>query len=59
MGIPYRDKGVGIISIILDAPNDTISSLSGKLGMLRGINVKTIYAKSVEKKKEDERENRF
>ena len=45
MGIPYRDRGVSIISIIIDAPGDAISSLSGKLGMIRGINVKTIYAK--------------
>ncbi len=45
MGIPYRDKGVSVISVVLDAEADTISTLSGKLGMIRGINVKTIYAK--------------
>ena len=45
MGIPYRDKGVSIISVVIDAPNDIISSLSGKLGMLSGVNIKTIYSK--------------
>lgn len=46
MGVPYRSKGVAIISIIIDAPNDVISSLSGKLGMLSGLNVKVQYAKA-------------
>ena len=41
MGIPYREKQVNIISIVIDAPNDVISSLSGKLGMIKGISVKT------------------
>ena len=45
MGVPYRDKDVCIISVIIDATNDIISSLSGKLGMLDGITVKTIYSK--------------
>lgn len=45
MGVPYRDRGVCIISVIIDAKNDVISSLSGKLGMIKGLNVKTIYAK--------------
>lgn len=45
MGIPYREKGVSIISVVVDAPNDIISSLSGKLGMLRGVNTKTVYSK--------------
>lgn len=45
MGIPYREKGVSIISIAMDAPNDVISALSGKIGMLKGISTKTIYAK--------------
>ncbi len=47
MGIPYKTKGVAIISIIMDAPNDVISSLSGKLGMIQGISVKTMYSKVV------------
>ncbi len=45
MGVPYKSKGVNIISIIIDAPQDAISSLSGKLGMLEGISVKTMYSK--------------
>lgn len=45
MGIPYREKNVSIISIAIDAPNDVISALSGKIGMLKGISTKTIYAK--------------
>lgn len=46
MGIPYKEKSVSIISIVIDADNNTISSLSGKLGMLEGISVKTVYSKS-------------
>ena len=45
MGIPYPPKKVSIISVIVDASADRISSLSGKLGMLDGISVKTIYTK--------------
>lgn len=44
MGIPYREKGINIISIALDAPQDEISALSGKIGKLRGISVKTAYS---------------
>jgi putative iron-only hydrogenase system regulator len=43
MGIPYREKNVSIITI--DAPNDVISSLSGKIGMLPGLSTKTVYSK--------------
>lgn len=46
MGIPYKEKNVSVISVTLDAPNDIISALSGKIGMLSGINTKTIYAKT-------------
>ena len=45
MGIPYRKKNVSIISVIVDAPADQISSISGKLGMIEGVNVKTVYTK--------------
>ncbi len=45
MGIPYRQQGVSIISVVVDAPADVTSSLSGKLGMIDGISVKTIYSK--------------
>ena len=45
MGIPYREKGVNIISIVVDAPNDVVSSLAGKIGALKNGSVKTIVAK--------------
>lgn len=45
MGLPHREKKVNVISIAIDAPNDIISALSGKLGMLPGISTKTTYAK--------------
>ena len=41
MGVPYRQRGINIISIALDAPQDTISALSGKIGKLPGVGVKT------------------
>lgn len=44
MGIPYREKKINIISIALDAPQDTISALAGKIGKLDGISVKTAYS---------------
>ncbi len=44
MGIPYRARGVNIISVALDAPQDSISALSGKLGNIDGISVKTAYS---------------
>ncbi len=45
MGIPYREKRVSIISVVIDAPGDVASSLSGKLGMLEGVSAKTLTAK--------------
>ena len=45
MGVPYRQKGISIISVVIDAPMDKISSLSGKLGMLDGVSTKTIYSR--------------
>jgi putative iron-only hydrogenase system regulator len=44
MGIPYRKRGVSIVSIAIDAPQDVISALSGKIGKLQGISVKTAYS---------------
>jgi putative iron-only hydrogenase system regulator len=44
MGIPYRQRGVNIISIAIDAPQDTISALSGKIGKLAGVSVKTAFS---------------
>jgi len=46
MGIPYHKRCVSIISIVVDAPNDVISALSGKLGMLPHVNTKTVYSKT-------------
>ena len=45
MGLPYKEKDISIISIVIEAENNIISSLSGKLGMLKGVSVKTIYHK--------------
>lgn len=45
MGIPYPEKHVSVICVIIDAPQDVTSALSGKLGMLRGVSSKTITAK--------------
>lgn len=45
MGIPYHKREISIISVALDAPQDIISALSGKLGQLDGISTKTIYSK--------------
>lgn len=44
MGIPYRKRAISIISIALDAPQNTISTLSGKIGNLPGVSVKTAYS---------------
>ena len=44
MGIPYRKRAVSIISIALDAPQNTISALAGKIGKLPGVSVKTAYS---------------
>ena len=45
MGIPYRERDVNIISIVLDAPNDVINALAGKIGRVKGVSSKTIYSK--------------
>ena len=45
MGIPYRDRGISIISVVLDAPGDVTSALSGKLGMQPGVSAKTLTAR--------------
>lgn len=44
MGIPYREKGVNIISVAVDAPLDAVNTLSGKIGRLKGISAKTVYS---------------
>ena len=45
MGIPYRAKGINIISVAVDAPQDQISALSGKIGRLPGVSAKAAYSK--------------
>ena len=47
MGIPYRKRKVSIIAIALDAPQNTISALSGRIGKLPGISVKTAFSNVV------------
>ena len=44
MGIPCRERGVNVVSVAIDAPQDTISALAGKIGNLDGISVKTAYS---------------
>lgn len=44
MGLPYREKNLHIISIVLDAPQNIISALAGKIGMLLGVTAKALYA---------------
>lgn len=45
MGVPYAQRNISVISIILDAPGEVISALSGKLGMLPNVSAKTVYSK--------------
>ena len=44
MGLPYRQKGIYIISVAVDAPQDAISAMAGKLGRIAGVNIKTAYS---------------
>jgi putative iron-only hydrogenase system regulator len=44
MGVPYRERNMNIISVALDAPANIISALSGKVGRLKGVTAKTVYA---------------
>ena len=44
MGIPYRSKGINIIYVAIDAPNDKINALTGELGRISGINAKATYS---------------
>ena len=46
MGIPYREKGINIISVAIDAPSDKINALTGALGRIPGISAKAAYSKS-------------
>lgn len=49
MGIPYRKRGISVISVVIDAPQDVISSISGRIGKLPGINTKTTYSNIIAK----------
>lgn len=44
MGIPYKEKGLNVISVVIDAPQDTISALAGKIGALEGVSSKTAFS---------------
>ena len=44
MGIPYRERDINVISIVVDAPQDVTNSMCGELGALPGVNVKTAYS---------------
>ncbi len=45
MGIPYRARGINLISVVVDAPADAVSALTGKAGMLDGVTAKAVYSK--------------
>ena len=45
MGIPYKEKGVSVICIVVDAPAETINTITGRLGMLSGVTAKTLMSK--------------
>ena len=47
MGIPYRERHVNIISVAMDAPQDVISAMAGKIGMLEGISAKAAYSSKI------------
>ena len=46
MGLPYKERGIAIICVVLDAPADITSSLSGKLGLIKGVTTKTVTSKT-------------
>ncbi|MGN1341076.1 MAG: TM1266 family iron-only hydrogenase system putative regulator [Oscillospiraceae bacterium] len=52
MGIPYREKGLNVINVVLDAPMDVVSALSGRLGRLKGVTSKVVYSKQSADKQE-------
>ena len=45
MGIPYKQKGICIISVAIDATQDIINTLAGKIGRIKGVTAKTVYSK--------------
>ncbi len=53
MGVPYEKAGVSLISVAIDAPQNVISTLSGKLGALKGVTAKAVYHKLPEEKNDE------
>ena len=45
MGIPYKTKGISVLSVVLDAPTEIVNALTCKLGMLDGVSAKTLFSK--------------
>ena len=54
MGIPYSSRGISIISVVIDAPQNIISALSGKIGHLQGVSAKTAYSHVITQAEEEE-----
>ena len=54
MGIPYREKGVSIICLSMDAPVDIINALTGKLGRLRGVSAKAVYSRGLNREEKNQ-----
>jgi len=52
MGIPYRERGLNVISLIVDGTNDDIGALSGKLGKIKGLSVKSALSKNIRRQYE-------
>ena len=46
MGIPYHEKQMNIISVVMDAPQEKVNALTGKIGRLAGVSAKTVYSKA-------------
>lgn len=46
MGLPYREKNISVICVVMDAPQPAISALSGKIGRISGVSTKVAYAKA-------------
>lgn len=59
MGIPYHDKKIHIISVAIDASQDMISALSGKLGRLSGVTTKTLYSNIKNREKNEETDGKL
>ncbi|HCX03424.1 MAG: CopG family transcriptional regulator [Tissierellales bacterium] len=56
LGIPYKEKGVSVISLVVDGTTDDIGSLTGKLGSIKGINVKSALTKQLSNRRKENEE---